>query len=132
MGIFNDNITNSTPLHQLHDRWKNIIEKNFAKYYVEKDGDLSHITTIFNGMLRRPKIQEEFINNGIYLPYFNCQCLVDDDFFKCMKITIKVTIFYSEDPTIYTQDQVKTFLSMNIKIPLIKPSNYNNYEYICK
>ena len=113
MSVFSDNITNNTDLQSFHDYWKKCIEDQFDKIYNNTNRDLTRVSSIFNGVLNKTKIQKLFEERKIYHPYFHCQFLVGEDYFGYISIKIS----YSDDPIIYVQDKAKIFLSLNLPIP---------------
>jgi len=85
------------------------------------NGDLSRVSSIFNGAFNKIETQKLFEEHEIYHPYFHCQLVVGNDYHSI----IQIAIFYSDDSTIYVHDDAKVFLLINIPIP-------NNYEHLCK
>lgn len=113
MSVFSDNITNNTDLQSFYDVLKEYIEDQFYKLYNCMNGDLSRVSSIFNGVFNKIETQKLFEEHEIYHPYFHCQLLVGKDYFG----HININIVYTDDPTIYVHDNAKIFLSLNLPIP---------------
>ena len=116
MSIFDNNITSeNTPLQTFYNSIKTIVENEFDQLYKKVDGDLSRVSSIYNGVLK--KLNSKFAEHGMYHPYLHCSPIAGTNPFKSK---VLVTILYSEDPSIYIDEDRKIFLQTTIPIPQLK------------
>ena len=116
MSIFGDNITNeNVPLQKFYNLWKTIVKEEFNNLYKKFDGDLSKVSSVYNGAL--DKSRQKFAEHGMYHPWLLCTPIVD---INPSGSKVLVTILYSEDPSIYIHNDRKIFLQIIIPISQLK------------
>lgn len=120
MGIFDkDLITRDTSLQKFCNLWKTAVKGEFNDLYRKYDGDLSRVSSIYNGVL--DKYRQKFAEHGIYYPWLFCTPIAD---IYPSESKVLVTILYSEDPIGYTHENRKIFLQITIPISQLKDIIY--------
>ena len=134
MSIFDDNITSKTRLQEFYDRIKEVIQDNFERIYMSYirdkyslDFSLRYTTSILNHEIN--KFQMVFAEFGMYQPWLCCTPIAD---VNPSESKFSISVFYSEEPSIYIHDTRKEFLHMCLPLPNITLSNIttDNYESV--
>ena len=122
MSVFDDNITSKTRLQEFHDRIKEVIQDNFGRIYMNYVRDkysldfrLRYTVSTLNHEIN--KFQMDFAEFGMYQPWLCCTPIADVNPFKSK---FSISVFYSEDPSIYIHDNRKEFLHITIPISQLK------------
>ncbi len=114
MSIFSDNITSeNTPLQTFYNSVKKWVNKTFPTVWEQYRGDLSVISSTYNSELNSDKCQSIFAKYNMYHIWLHCQFIVNPEM---LTSTVLVSIFYSDDPTIYVHKDAKTFMTLRIPI----------------
>lgn len=115
MSVFSDNITNDTPIQKFYNFWKTVVKEEFNSLYKKFDGNLDHISTVYNDALNR--CRQKFEEHGIYHPWLLCTPIAG---INPSESGFLVTILYSEVPSIYIHNDRKIFLQITIPISQLK------------
>ena len=114
MSIFSDNITSeNTPLQTFYNYVKKWVNKTFPTVWEQYRGDLSVISSTYNSELNSDKCQSIFAKYNMYHIWLHCQFIANPEM---LTSTVLVSIFYSDDPTIYVHKDAKTFMTLRIPI----------------
>ena len=108
MSVFSDNITNKTKLENFHDTCRDWFEINFHQTWKRWYENVNWAASEFNKMLGDKELRELFESYKMYAPW---ACLENQE-----EGSIKLTIYYSEDPYIYVHAKAKIFLQMKFNV----------------
>jgi len=108
MSVFDDHITSKTKLEDFHDTCRDWFEINFHQTWKRWYENINWAASEFNKMLGDKELHKLFESYGMYAPWV---CLDNQE-----EGTIELTIFYSDDPSIYVHKNAKIFLQMKFNV----------------